>query len=286
MNRRRLIRTAAACSAAGAPATLARDQSSSRASDSPLELIDTNANLFHWPFRRLPLDSTGALLKKMKALQIRKAFAGSFEGVLRRDLAAVNRRLFRECQRHDALIPIGAINPNLPGWRSDFQRCVDEFQMPGIRIHPNYHGYELASPKFDQLLELAAAAKVFVQIAAVFEDVRTQPEQLRIPDVDLAPLTERARGRIQILNGRPRPATLENLAPKTEISFDIARVEGTDGIAKLLQSIPAERVLLGTHAPFLIPEAALIRLDEAAITAAATIKITQGNAEALLAQQA
>ena len=43
------------------------------------------------------------------------------------------------------------------------------------------------------------------------------------------------------------------------VFVDTARIDGTDGIAKLLASVPSGRILFGTHAPFLIPEAALIR---------------------------
>ena len=43
-------------------------------------ILDTNVNLFRWPFRRLPLDETEKLVAKMRALGITKALAGSFEG--------------------------------------------------------------------------------------------------------------------------------------------------------------------------------------------------------------
>jgi predicted TIM-barrel fold metal-dependent hydrolase len=64
------------------------------------------------------------------------------------------------------------------------------------------------------------------------------------------------------LNSRPRGELLDKLAEVPGVYFDVARVEGTDGIGRLIRSLPQGRVLFGTHAPFLIPEAALIRTYE------------------------
>ena len=138
--------------------------------------------------------------------------------------------------------------------------------MPGVRLHPNYHGYTLDDPRFLKLLNLATEAGCFVQIAVSMEDSRTQHPQLVVQDVDLAPLAdvlERVPGsRVQFLNFKPHGPIFERLAKTTDVMFDTARVDGTDGIPKLVRSLPAGRVLFGTHAPFLIPEAALIRVHE------------------------
>ena len=168
--------------------------------------------------------------------------------------------------KYPELVPIGTVNPELPGWEEDLRRCHEKHSMPGIRLHPNYHGYVLDDPRFAQLLRLATAAGLFVQLATTIEDTRTQHPQLQLPDVDLAPLPDVVRdvpgARMQLLHYRPRGAVFEQLAKTTDVMFDTARVDATDGIPKLVKSLSAGRVLFGTHAPFLIPEAALIRVHE------------------------
>ena len=267
INRRELLNIAATASVASVLTTTPA-QSVERES-TLIEIVDTNVSLFQWPFRRLPLDDTTALVKKLRSLGIAEAWAGSFDGVLHRDIAAVNQRLAQECKRFGELIPVGSINPELPDWEEDLRRCIETHNMPGIRLHPNYHGYTLDDSRFARLLNLATAKGRFVQIAAAMEDVRTQHPLVQVADVDLTPLPDvmtRARGaKVQILNYRPNSTLLEKLAKAPGVYFDTARVDGSDAVPKFVERVPQGRVMFGTHAPFLIPEAALIRVHESGL---------------------
>jgi predicted TIM-barrel fold metal-dependent hydrolase len=267
MKRRELLTLAVSAGAVGLllPGTArAVDESSP-----PIRVIDTNISLFQWPFRRLPLDDTDALVKKTGSLGITQAWAGSFEGILHRDIAGVNKRLADTCRNRPELIPFGSINPELPDWEEDLRRCIEVHDMPGIRLHPNYHGYTLDAPRFRRLLQLATESGRFIQIASAMEDPRTQNPMLQVPDVDLAPLpklmTSFPEARVQILNQNPRTPLPQQLANTPGVFFDTARVDGTDGVPKLVHSMPPGRVLFGSHSPFLIPEAALIRVHESSI---------------------
>jgi predicted TIM-barrel fold metal-dependent hydrolase len=285
-DRRDILNMAVAASAApaafGTPVT-ADDESP------PLHIIDTNVSLFQWPFRRMPLDRTDVLVAKLRSLGVVQAWAGSFEGLLHRDVAGVNQRLAAACEEHADLIPIGTINPASPGWNDDLDRCITEHNMPGIRLHPNYHRYSLTDARFTELLSLATDAGLLVQITVAMEDTRTQHSLVRVPDVDLGPLSSRnglVRGaRVQILNARLQPAELKTLSSNVGIFFDTARVDGTDGVPSLLNSVPRGRVLFGSHAPFLIPEAALIRVHESGrLDQSSLAAVLSGNARSVLGE--
>lgn len=257
---------------AGAASMLASQ--STRAADAQtggFATVDTNIHLFQWPFRRLPLDDVGSMLNKLRQLKINQAWAGSFEAVLHRDITAVNERLVSECRPHVELRPIGAINVELPDWQHDLRCCFHKHDMLGVRLYPNYHGFTLHDPRFLSLLKQAASAGRVVQIATAMEDNRTQHPLLQVPDVDLSPLPEILGGVagavVQILNSRPRGSLLQRLSETPGIFFDTSRVEGTDSVATLVRSLPQGRVLFGSHAPFLIPEAALIKTMEGGLTA-------------------
>ncbi len=232
--------------------------------------VDSNVSLFQWPFRRLPLDDSRELRKKLRALGFVEAWAGSFESVLHRDIAGVNSRLVAACREFSELTPIGSINVNLTAWENDLDSCLEQSEMPGVRLYPNYHGYALDDARFIELVKRATAARRFVQIAVAMEDTRTQHDLVRTADVDLTPLSATLRqitgARVQLLNYRPRGPLLDELAKTPGVFFDTARVESTDGVAKLLRSVPAGRVVFGSHSPFLIPEAALIRAHESGLT--------------------
>ncbi len=281
MNRRHFLQTSLAATAvAGSLAPRAES-----ADDFP-GILDSNVSLFRWPFRRLPLDDTEKLVKKLRSLGVTKALAASFEGVFHRDLDTANARLVAECARFPELVPIGTVNPTLPGWERDLDRCAAEFRMPGIRLFPSQQGYALDSTLFARLLDRAAKAGLLVQITVTLEDVRTQPESLVTPDVDLAPLAEAMkqapRARVQLLNLRPRASQVAALAAIPNLHFDTARADGSDGVASLVEAAGRERVLFGTHAPFLIPEAALIRVHESALAPKPLHAVLRENAERLL----
>lgn len=252
-----------------------------------IRIVDTNVSLFHWPFRRLPLENTATLVAKLRSLGIAQAWAGSYEGLLHRDIAAVNKRLTAACADYAELVPIGSINVTLPNWQDDLKRCVDDHSMPGIRLHPNYHGYTLSDPRFRELLQLATDAGIFVQLAVAMEDNRTQHALVRVADVDLTPLERLAQSasglRIQILNARLQTTHIEQPGNLAGVFFDTARVDGTDGIPTLVGRVPSGRVLFGSHAPFLIPEAALIRVHESGqLPDEALRAVLSNNAEQLL----
>ncbi len=264
LNRREVMRLGASVAATGA--LFGSVVRSAEEHASATRIVDTNVSLFHWPYRRLPLDETSALVEKFRLLGISQAWAGSFEGLLHRDISEVNQRLVEACRELPELVPIGTINPTLSGWQEDLRRCVDDHKMPGVRVHPNYHGYTLNDPRFSSLLARIATAGCFVQIVAAMEDERTQHQLLRVNEVELAPLAEIMprieNARVQILGSKPIAKQLASLATHPGVFFDTSRVEGTDGVPQLVENLPPGRVMYGSNTPFLITEAALIRVHE------------------------
>lgn len=262
-------------------------------SPAPAAWIDVNVSLSRWPYRRLALDDTNALATKLRQQGITQAWAGSFDGLFQNDLAAVNARLTDECHRcGDGLfVPIGSINPSFPGWENDLRRCAEEHRMPGIRVHPNYHGYKLDDPAFARLLRVATEHRLFVQLAFGIEDRRGASPLLKLENVDPAPLPSLLKQtpslRLMLLNAIPAlPAKpLLDLIVNGGVSFDITILEGVGGIEKVLEKIPVERILFGSHAPFYYFEAASLKLEESKLTAAQLNAIRAENAKQLLAKK-
>lgn len=265
-----------------------------RAAPQSAYLIDTNVTLGRWPFRRLPLDETPALVAKLRAHSVTQAWAGSFDALLHKDITAVNARLAADCRAHGEglLLPFGAINPMLPDWETDLQRCVETHGMKGIRLHPNYHGYTLADPIAERVLALATERGVVVQVAAIMEEERTLHPLVNVPPTDWAPLaglvTRVPGARVQLLNAfrnlRGKPATVLGPLTAAGVPLDIAMLEGVAGIERILGEVPGVRLAFGSHAPFFYFESARLKLQESALSDAQLRAVSAEHAAALLAR--
>jgi predicted TIM-barrel fold metal-dependent hydrolase len=253
-------------------------------------VIDTNVYLSRWPTRRLPCDELPPLIDKLKAKEVAQAWVGSFDALLHKDIGGVNARLAEECKRRGdvLLVPFGSVNPTLPDWEEDLRRCQEVFRMPGIRLHPNYHGYKLDDPRFARLLDLAAERGLLVQLAVRMEDPRTQHALLTVPDVDPAPLIQllpkHPQLRLQVLNAMTslRPDLLDKLIAAGNLSVEIGMLEGVNGVQKLLAHVPPKRVLFGSYFPFYAWEAAELKLRESPLGEAQREAIRGSSARAVL----
>ena len=255
-------------------------------------ITDVNVYLDRWPFRRLPCDEPDRLCEKLEAHGVSRAWVGSFDGLLHEDVGGVNRRLSRACRTFGGgrLVPFGTVNPKLPDWPEDLRRCHEDHRMPGVRLHPNYHGYPLDDPAFAELLAMAEARGLIVQLAVRMEDLRTQHPLVQVPDVDVAPLADqlkdRPRLRLVLLSALRtlRPATLAQLAAAGNVFFEIAMLEGVEGISRLLEHLPLERLLFGSHLPLFHLESAVLKLRESDLSQAQRDAILHENARRLLGQ--
>jgi hypothetical protein len=256
-------------------------------------MIDTNVDLFRWPFRRLIGDDPAELVTRLRKKGVTQAWAGSYEALLCRDVAGVNIRLAAACRDHGAnfLVPFGCVNPKSPDWEEDLRRCHEVHHMPGIRLYPNYHGYKLDDPAFAGLLSMASERKLMVQIALSMEDPRTQFLLMPVPRVDPAPLAEMVARMPQLplvllnLGGWENDdasASMVALRQAGNVYFDIAMDEGVGGLARLIASTSPSRIVFGSHYPFYYFESALLKVHSAGVARDQEFAVHEGNARNLL----
>jgi len=254
-------------------------------------MIDVNVNLSRWPFRRLNGDDPATLVTELRKRNVTQAWAGSFDGIFHKDLGSANTRLADDCRRHGPgmLVPFGSINPTLPDWQEDLRRCQEDHKMPGIRLHPNYHGYGLKDPVFLDVLRVASARGLAVQLACSMEDERTQPPLMRVAPVDLSPLPDILKSetgtRLVVLNSDHvhHLELAQKLLSAADVYFDISMVEGVGGVARLAQKISAQRVLFGSNYPLFYFESAMLKVRESGSTETDRQAVLEENARRLLA---
>ena len=261
-------------------------------------IIDTNVNLFDWPFRALKYRDTKALVAKLKKHRVIEAWAGSFEALLAKDMNGVNSRLADECRKQGPgfLIPFGSVNLAWPDWEEDVRRCHEVHKMPGLRIYPGYQPFDLNHAAMESLLKMTAERGLILQVVFGMEDPRVYHPIINIGSVTLAPLfnglKKTPNAKVQLLHFSPptKGDEFSQLMTQTSTVMDISRQEGNGAVGRMIGSItglpsarvPVGRLVFGSHAPFFPIETAILKLIESPLDAQQLHAIMQGNARRLL----
>ena len=253
-------------------------------------MIDSNAYVGEWPFRRLPHSQPANLLRKMDALGIEMAVVSRLENVFFKDLLVGNRELHAIAQAHpDRFMPAYTINPAYPGWDEDLQICLDDLGARNLRLHPNYHQYELLGRENLRLLEIARERNLLVMIAIGLEDVRHHHALVRVPDVAAGDIAQTVNAfpqvRFLVTGGRfGEVASIWRGVDKRENLFvENSRVQGPiHDVAKLCDIIGPDQVLFGSNSPLHYHESAKLSIEtEAQVSAAVKRKLLHDNAARL-----
>ena len=285
LSRRRFMETAAVTAASVA----VRSSVVFGMTNTAKPLIDTNVALAQWPFRHAISGDTPRFVAELRKQGVTQAWVSSLDALLHKDITSINERLAEECKQHgaDFLIAIGAINPKLPNWEEDLRRCADVHRMPGIRLHPNYHGYQLSDPVFERLLRVADERRMLVQVSVLMEEERTIHPLVNVSPTDVAPLSTILKSfpnvRLQLLNAsRTLNGTdMEPLAAQG-VHFEIAMLEGLCGVEQLLKHIPHSRLCFGSYSPVFYFESARLKLQESDLAGVQMKAICSENALRLL----
>src|SRR6266571_5088473 len=261
-------------------------------------IIDTNVNLFSWPFRALKYRDTKALVAKLKKHRVIEAWAGSFEALLSKDMNGVNARLAAECHEHSPgfLIPFGSVNLAWPDWQEDVRRCHEVHKMPGIRIYPGYQPFDLDHPGMESLLKMTSERGLVLQVVFGMEDPRVHHPIINVGPVTFGPLwkavNETPSAKVQLLHfsGSSQGEELSQFMAKPNTFLDISRLEGNGAVGRMIGSIeglpsarvPVDRIVFGSHAPYFPVETAILKLIESPLDVQQLQSIMQGNARRLL----
>lgn len=272
---------------AGITAAVPPGENSSLSNDSSRDaspdITDTNAHLFKWPFRRMKYEETKTFVAKLRQHRISKAWVGNFEAVFSKSINEVNSRLAEECSNagKGMLIPFGAVNIEWPDWEEDLRRCHEVHKMPGIRIYPAYQSYDLSHEDFPKLVGMATERGMLIQIAGTLEDTRVQHPIVASRHISFEPVVDvmkkNKKARVQLLNWNDHVDNelLKKFVSETNVLFDIAWLESTGGLGRLISGnswngvrtpVPVERILFGSYAPYFPIESAVMKLFESPLT--------------------
>ena len=234
-------------------------------------IIDVNASLGHFAFRRLRHNTSDGLLRLMDSRKIDKAIVASASAITYRNPQSGNEEVNDEVGRHrDRLIPFGVINPTYAGWEDDLRICREDFGMRGVRLYPKWHNYALSDPRCLDLVHAATERGMIVSIMIRVEDPRERSWLVNIPDLaldEVAGLVKSCpQARFLILNGlgfRNSPLGRKTSGLPANYCLEISRLTAMldDELGSLIRDLGAERIVFGTGMPFCYPDPALLKLQ-------------------------
>lgn len=255
-------------------------------------IVDMNAYLGHWPFRRLRHNTADGLLALMDRAGIDKAWVSSASAIFYKNSQAGNEELAEQIAPHaDRLIPCAVINPTYADWEHDLQVCIDEFGARGLRLYPNYHNYTLSDSCCNELVAAASEHNLVISLPIRQIDQRQRHWLIEIPDLALDDLvglvTRHPQASFVFLNGLgfvSSPLGKPNNGLPANYAIEISRLSAVMAaeIRQLLDNLGTERVVFGTGMPFKYPEPALVKIEVLEATEEEKQAILSGNALRLL----
>jgi predicted TIM-barrel fold metal-dependent hydrolase len=232
-------------------------------------ILDANAHIGHWPFRRLQTTTADGLLRMLDRAGIDRAVVAHTHAVFYRDAHEANAELHDALAPHrDRLTPLATLNPDYAGWHDDLVQCVEEWGMHGLRLYPTYHRYDLAGDAATELLAAAEERGLPVSIPCGFEDPRQRHPLDSVADLTEHPIAAAARRfpRVRFLLTNAPLTTIDmvvrHVPHQDNVSFDVSALPGPEAYAarRAYELLGSRRLLLGTHAPFKYPEVGLLRI--------------------------
>lgn len=231
-------------------------------------LIDVSAWTGTWPFDLNGPVSLQRLIDRLEHAGIAEALVSPLDAVLAPDPMPANRALLAACaDASDPAIqvhPVPVINPAMATWRSDLAAIVEPVNgaIPAVRLLPTWHGWGPEHPEATACLRTIAGHGLVPIVQARMIDERAMPvvaSPARFGAEEVAAWLRGGSDTPVVLAGLYRPE-LRHIAAFDHVAVDLAFIEADDTLASILEVLPPERVLLGTHAPLLEPLSAVAKL--------------------------
>ncbi|TFG71213.1 MAG: hypothetical protein E4H27_05080 [Anaerolineales bacterium] len=254
-------------------------------------MIDMDVLLGRWPFMPLKYDTVDGVLELMDRADIERGVVTSLNSVFYYDCEIGNREVGQACRQHpDRFIPFIVLNPNLMLWKQHLQECLENYNVKGIKLHPDYHKYSLLEEKTAAIMEEARKVHLPVYIQTSLVDMRHHPGYCLVPEVpisEVAQAIERYAQNTFIIGGaqhfRARASELIRTTKRDDFYIVIDGLGGPfDGLGGFVDRIGSSRLLFGTRTPILYAEAARMVVEQSPISKEDQDRIFGTNAAQLL----
>lgn len=258
-------------------------------------LLDINAYVGHWPFKKLNYNTCGLLLERMNKFGVDVSVVSNINGIFYKNTQPANEELHEAINSDDRFkdrfIPFAVINPIYAGWRKDFEICIDRFKMKGLRLYPQYHDYAITDSSLVELVRMARDRDVPVALDIRMVDSR-QRSWMDIPHfesnatekIDVVMKEWSVRNLVPLIKEVPDAKYfIVNVANSIKMSdgdmeviknadvlFDTSGriLRGEDTLSALLKRFGREKFAFGTHSPILDYLSGRLRIESLPVSEA------------------
>ena len=247
-----------------------------------MKRIDINACFGHWQYWDLHHKTPDQLVASMDSNGIDQAAVMSLRGLLL-DWRAGNEETLAAAQQHSGrLIPVATVSPFQSGNGETLRELVAA-GMRAVRLYPAFHNYPTESEFVDDICLTAAECQIPVIMP-------TRPMMNwrfnALPIDSVGSVAVRHPNTTIVLSGPNYlvefQASVSLMKRCRNVFFDITCLQGFNSVARLVQEVGAERVLLGTGAALNYPACNVAKLDNADVTEAERNAIASENAARIL----
>lgn len=240
-------------------------------------IFDVNAWLGAWPFRALRSGTPEALIARLDRAGIGAAAVASIDAAFHRNVQPANEQLAAAVAPYrDRLVPLAVINPTYPKWERDLAVCHERLGLRGVRLIPQYHGYELDGPLGKRVAAACRERGLSIAVPQRLEDPRERHwlDPGRIVGLDKLTALLRAQSGLKliVLNARGifrSPLWTDPALRDAEWYFDLSLSEihyvlhqnlaNKSELLDLIEAGGARHLVFGTHLPFSYAGPALIK---------------------------
>ena len=107
-------------------------------------MIDFNCYIGNWPFNKLERSNFCGLQKIHKENNVEYGYISSIDSVFYNDIYESEKELYNTI-KESGYKQIVTVDPSNPNCILSLKRCVEEFDIAGVRITPCYHNYTIDS---------------------------------------------------------------------------------------------------------------------------------------------
>ena len=253
-------------------------------------IIDVSAYMGLWPYWKVKTTTPEALIEVMRSVGVDKLVVASNRGIFY-DCDEGNEETAEAVQRHPKeLIGFATLSPlyrDADSVKANLRNLIDRRGLRGLKLFPAYHTYKVRDRFVEPLLEEAVRLRLPVLVPVrlsmnwSYKNFFGRPV---LQDVgDILSLADRF-SKLSLIVGCVNYTELTDLITGAK-RLDNIFVETSglqSGFEVLVESIGAEKVLLGTGMPVQYPSVGLTKVLQAEIGQDAKELILGRNAEKLL----